>query len=170
MLLGDVAQGQTLNRFAFVTGNPLTKIDPSGQWFWLVIPGLCSGGGCEAIIASIWFGTWWATNNLNNNGIMYNESSQSGSVNWDEVQKKTDHANYHRTCDRLPPPGLTPCEKAKWEYRQAKACHEKRQAWEDRWGDASTREPHTRALANVKRRMANAARDIAIFCSNKQCP
>ncbi|OQW90838.1 MAG: hypothetical protein BWK78_06110 [Thiotrichaceae bacterium IS1] len=34
VLLGSVVEGQTLNRFAFVTGNPSTHIDPTGLASW----------------------------------------------------------------------------------------------------------------------------------------
>jgi len=36
VLLGNIAEGQTLNRFAFVTGNPVSFVDPWG--FFLVSP------------------------------------------------------------------------------------------------------------------------------------
>jgi RHS repeat-associated protein len=32
ILLGSIADGQSLNRFAFVTGNPVTSIDPFGLY------------------------------------------------------------------------------------------------------------------------------------------
>jgi RHS repeat-associated protein len=180
ILLGNINEGQSLNRFAFVTGNPTNYIDPYGESAtvvvntWIVtdtaIPDPTDVAwlkwvGYGAILGGAALFDWLM---YNNEGVMYNVSSQSDDVNWDEVQKDVDHANYHRTCDRPPPPGLTPCERAKWEYRQAKSCYEKRQDWEDRWGDASTRETHARALANVKRRMANAAHAIAALCG-EQC-
>jgi hypothetical protein len=83
---------------------------------------------------------------------------------YEERQKDIDHQNYHRTCDRPPPPNLTPCEEARWRYRQAKSCQQKREAWEERWGDAQSRAPHQRALQNVKDRLRRAAEDIAKFC------
>jgi RHS repeat-associated protein len=63
ILLGHVAEGQTLNWYAFVIGNPLTKIDPTGRWFWIVIPGICSGGGCEIILGGMFGGIMWSATN-----------------------------------------------------------------------------------------------------------
>ena len=83
---------------------------------------------------------------------------------WDDLQKGIDNTNYHSTCDRKPPSNLTPCELAKWDRRQAQSCYNKRLAWEERWGNARSKDPHARALANVKRRIANAVEDIIKFC------
>jgi hypothetical protein len=83
----------------------------------------------------------------------------------DEAQKDLDNKNYHNTCDKPPPPGLTPCELARWQYRQGMSCQAKRQDWEERWGNARSKAPHERALANVKNRLANAAAAIAAYCT-----
>jgi hypothetical protein len=38
--------------------NPLKYIDPDGRLVWLVIPGVCAGGGCEALgIGLAWAAT-----------------------------------------------------------------------------------------------------------------
>jgi RHS repeat-associated protein len=38
VLLGNIAEGQTLNRFAYVNGSPMGSIDPEGQVPLLVVP------------------------------------------------------------------------------------------------------------------------------------
>jgi RHS repeat-associated protein len=47
ILLGSVAEGQTLNRYAYVNGNPVLYIDPEGKIAWV---GVLIGIG-------VWFGT-----------------------------------------------------------------------------------------------------------------
>lgn len=85
----------------------------------------------------------------------------------DVAQKDIDHDNYHKTCDQKPPENLTPCEKARWHYRQGMACQLERQEWEERWGHPQSKAAHERALANVKMWLKNAANDIARYCT---CP
>jgi RHS repeat-associated protein len=89
-------------------------------------------------------------------------------ANWDAIERDMAHTNYHRACDRRPPPGLNQCQLARWQYRQAKKCFDLRNAWEDRWGTESTYTKHMRQLGQVKDRMKNAASDIARFCN--PCP
>jgi len=84
----------------------------------------------------------------------------------DEAQKDRDHLAYHNTCDKqTPPPNLTPCEEARWRYRQGMSCQRKRTEWEERWGHPGSKAAHERALANVKLRLRRAAEDIARFCT-----
>ncbi len=43
--------------------NPLKYIDPDGRLVWLVVPGVCAGGGCEALLVG--GGLAWAASNIN---------------------------------------------------------------------------------------------------------
>jgi uncharacterized protein RhaS with RHS repeats len=42
-----------LNTYSYVGGDPTNKIDPTGELGFLVIPGICAAGGCEAIAATL---------------------------------------------------------------------------------------------------------------------
>jgi hypothetical protein len=100
---------------------------------------------------------------------IYDLTHQDEQADWDATQQRIDHKNYHRACDRPPPPGLDPCEEARWRYRQAMKCQRLRQDWEDRWGTSETAKSHAEALRQVKQRLKNAAEDIARFCA-PSCP
>ncbi|MCX7098979.1 MAG: DUF6531 domain-containing protein [Methylococcales bacterium] len=139
-----------LNTYGYVGGDPVDWVDPLGLF---ALPLVIPIGQTIVDAITIVLG-----------GAMMVDSFQSKGINWDEMQKDVDNVNYHRTCDRPPPPRLSLCELAKWEYRQAKSCYDKRKEWEDRWGNASTKEKHVGQLVQVKQRMANAASRIAAFC------
>ena len=50
VLLGIVVEGQTLNRYGFVTGKPINSIDPEGKW---VVPVLVWGIGAALFLSDI---------------------------------------------------------------------------------------------------------------------
>jgi RHS repeat-associated protein len=41
-----------LNTYGYALQSPLSHIDPDGRIVWLVIPGICAAGGCEALIVA----------------------------------------------------------------------------------------------------------------------
>jgi len=97
ILLGDVFEGQTLNRYVYTTGNPISKIDPTGRWAWIVLP-FCSGGGCEFIAASIAYGiAWFATEEVVYNNI-YDEGGSA------KTQSPYSHAEEKEALSFTPDP------------------------------------------------------------------
>lgn len=57
--------------------DPVNDIDPLGLWAWLVIPGLCAGGGCETILVALGLSTSIAGQQMQANA---SSSTQSNSL------------------------------------------------------------------------------------------
>jgi RHS repeat-associated protein len=143
-----------INTYGYAGGNPITGFDPDGKFFFL-IPIVVEA----AEIGEVGY-TVYRAYRVARTGYALAKAISAA----DQAQKDIDHDNYHNTCDQPEPPGLTPCESARWQYRQAMSCQRKRKEWEERWGTPQSKEPHDRALENVKNRLRNAAANIARFC------
>jgi RHS repeat-associated protein len=176
-----------LNYYVYADGNSISFIDPYGLTAGVAVLGGVGSGGTGAAMAA--FGTVGAAIAAGaavgvTAGMLLNagfESIAGESIGlWvyavahgelterQRQQKDLEHKRYHQQCDKKPPGGLDPCQEAKWKYDNAKKCYDLRSAWEKRWGSEATRSRHAGQLAEVKRRMANAAEDIKKNC-NKEC-
>jgi len=161
--------------YGYVRHSPVYYRDEDGRLVWFGIPvvywaiGALAVGSAVAIAPKPRPGSDFPSLSPWGGGSTANPMSgpalKKGLSPADEAQKDLDHKNYHNTCDNQePPPGLTLCEEAKWQYRQAMSCKRKREEWEQRWGHPGSKEAHERALANVKNRLKKSAERIAMFC------
>ena len=52
-----------INTYGYAYQNPIMNYDPDGRLVWLVIPGICAAGGCEALVLALGGTIWWGMEN-----------------------------------------------------------------------------------------------------------
>jgi len=110
--------------------NPVADIDPLGLIVWMVIPGVCAAGGCEAILVGLGLSASIAGQQMQVNSS--NSSGQSGSSFWDDGrQSEYEHAKMF--CDTPPPPGSNECSSLSKKIGHSKECINLYENWDSRW-------------------------------------
>jgi hypothetical protein len=51
----------------------------------------------------------------------------------EEQLRQVEYKSYKARCNQSPPPGLNPCDLARWKLQRNKDCRNLRQAWDDKW-------------------------------------
>ncbi|WP_353622035.1 RHS repeat-associated core domain-containing protein, partial [Citrobacter sp. Cpo100] len=110
--------------------NPVTEVDPLGLIVWMVIPGVCAAGGCEAILVGLGLSASIAGQQIQANSA--NSSGQSNSPSWDGGrQSEYEHAKMF--CDTPPPPGSNECSSLSKKIDHSKECINLYENWDSNW-------------------------------------
>ena len=110
--------------------NPVSGIDPLGLIVWMVIPGVCAAGGCEAILVGLGLSASIAGQQMQANSS--NSSAQSSSSSWDGGrQSEYEHAKMF--CDTPPPPGSNECSSLSKKIDHSKECINLYENWDSKW-------------------------------------
>jgi len=79
----------------------------------------------------------------------------------------SDRANeynaYKNRCNQPPPPGLSPCDLARWKLQRNRDCRNMRQSWDDNWMPGR----HATDIANLDRSVQNLEAWIKQNCACK---
>ncbi len=140
-------------------GNPLNNTDPTGL--------VCGTGVCVGIGIGIGqFIVDGATIGLGL-GILYNDYFSDSDLQ-EEIEREANRREYKNRCSEPPPPGLAPCEKAKWKLQRAKDCKNLRKANTNRWWDGQDQVHDPQLDIDLDRAIRNAERAVERLCK-KQC-
>jgi len=81
-----------------------------------------------------------------------------------EMEYNANHSEVHRTCDQKAPPGINPCDKAKFALNRALACKAARQAHTNRWFGGVFDQVHQDHMDQLEREIENARKKVDNAC------
>jgi RHS repeat-associated protein len=144
-----------VNTFGYVGGNPASLTDPSGRFVPVIVGGIIAAdatGAIATIVAAAIF--------------IRNEIAKPSPLQV-EIEKEANRREYKNRCSEPPPPGLDPCELAKWKLKKAQACKSLRQANTDRWWGGNDFQHSSKLAEQLEQEISNAQSAINRLC---RCP
>ena len=150
-----------LNTYGYVLNNPISLVDPSGQNPLCPILITADGPliiGDLACVCLIGVGMY----------AMSSSPPQSGASDAsDKSNKSSERKVYKKRCLEQPPPGLDPCEEAKWKLQRNLDCLQMRKAFSKKWYNDN--EPnHLGEITNLEIAIQNLRKWIEDNCCD-QC-
>ena len=96
-------------------------------------------------------------------------TAQSQTELQQRIQKYTEKKAYKRRCTETPPPGLDPCELAKWKLQQRKDCYLMRFAFGQKWFNDGF-QGKVEEMQNLLQAIKNAEEEVKKNCPPDPCP
>ncbi|MEB0141146.1 MULTISPECIES: hypothetical protein [unclassified Undibacterium] len=85
------------------------------------------------------------------------------------IEREANRREYKNRCSEPPPPGLSPCELAKWNLNKAQACKDLRNANTNRWWGGADNEQSSQLAQDLDNAIRNAKNAVDRICK-KECP
>jgi len=170
VLLGGVAEGQTLNRYAYVTGRPVNYVDPFGLAanFAICIPfaNACAAAGATilkgaAIIGAGIVGLF--VGDAINDTINENNKTASDNSNTQDQARQAEYLRMKNFCDKPPGPTGDYCSDLSKQIDHYKTCTNWYSRWDDKWQPGR----HKIKIENWNNRVRNLKEEHKRNCVEK---
>ncbi|WP_162818276.1 RHS repeat-associated core domain-containing protein [Aquirhabdus parva] len=154
------------NTYGYVGGNPNSKIDPDGQFAFLIpfLPeigaAICEGGGCAAAASAIAN----AVGAIGLGAVLSNPHNVN-DYNDNNIEKISNKREYERNCDDNDPPLADPCEEAKRKLKRAELCLSSRKAFTNKWYNGVDDRHSPQLYVDLENRIKAAEREVARKCA-----
>lgn len=140
------------NRFNYVGGNALSRIDPLGLQMIVI-----NGPSRRPVPVDPDFPAVVVPNH------------QSDSVLQELIEREANRREYKNACEEPPPPGLNACERAKWELKKWQSCKDLREANTNRWWGGKDTRHDAQMMTDIDTNILYAKRAIRRICK-EECP
>ena len=152
-----------ISTYGYVVGNPLIGTDPMGLTPLVVYRAATTGWRIGEFLSP--FLQPGITQALNS--VVFTEVHDPDSVLQEVIEKEANRREYKNRCNQPPPPGLDPCERAKWNLSKAQDCKALRDANTRRWWDGVDTKHDPQLPINLDQAIKNAEAAIARHCTCK---
>lgn len=155
-----------MNTYGYTFQNPTKFIDRDGRFAFLAVAPAFFGGGSAAAGGATFGSFAGAATFFGSAGLAgyYFNKYFSDSDLQQEIEREANRREYKNICKEPPPPGLDPCELAKWKLRKALICRAARKENTNRWWGGVDDQHSDQLAQDLDRAVQNAEAAVKRNC------